>query len=331
MTEAGRMLTANLLDCLAAQWGSAPVPARELGRQAGLETAEADSTMAAVLALVGVFGVLRTETTPDGTPATAVVSPQASYFLRALAAYLRSGHKMLDNWERGGTVAGPYTDQQVLAGPQFLYLAETRRLSLDPGAVPLREVDVVQVVIKARRRGRGGQAHYLFQYDERARQYQLPGGHVRTTDADHRAAAIRELEEELAGYHYDPDRDVLTSLGAIEAVQPSRTFGAVSAYRVTFFHLTTQSERLLLGPGSHWTREEQILAPAFRIGQASLNVTALSQLDATLPGGLKGLPLSIPGDLHRAMTEVIRDRPWEVAGLAVGVIGLAVSLIPFLL
>ncbi|MER7961073.1 NUDIX hydrolase [Streptomyces ardesiacus] len=331
MIEAARTRMANLLDCLAAQVGATPVTARELGRQAGLEPPEADNTVAAVLALVGLFGVLRTETTTDGTPTTAVVSPQAAYFLRGLASYLRSGHEMLDNWERAGTVTGPYTDHQVLAGPQFLYLAESRRLSLDPGAVPLREVDVVQVVVKARRRGRGGRAHYLLQYDERARQYQLPGGHVRTTDADHRAAAIRELEEELAGYHHDPDRDVLTNLGVIEAVQPSRTFGAVTAYRVTFFQLKTASDRLVLGPGSHWTREEQILDPAFRIGQASLNVTALSQLDATLPGGLKGLPLSIPGHLHRTITEVIRDRPWEVAGLAVGMIGLAVSLLPFLL
>ncbi|EFE78389.1 hypothetical protein P376_0224 [Streptomyces sp. HCCB10043] len=331
MTEAARTRTANLLDCLAAQQGSAPVTARELGRQAGLEPSEADSTVASVLALVGVFGLLRTEITPGGAPTTAVISRQAAYFLRGLAAYLRSGHEMLDNWERAGAAAGPYTNHQVLAGPQFLYLAESRRLSLDPDATPLREVDVVQVVVKARRRGRGGQAHYLLQYDERARQYQLPGGHIRTSDADHRTAAIRELEEELAGYYYDPDRDVLTNLGMIEAVQPSRTFGAVTAYRVTFFQLKTESDHLPLGPGSHWTPEEQILAPAFRIGQASLNVTALAQLDTTLPGGLKGLPLSVPGRLHRTMTEVIRDRPWEVVGLAVGVIGLALSLIPLLL
>ncbi|MGW7092087.1 NUDIX hydrolase [Streptomyces sp. NPDC054874] len=331
MTEAARTKTADLLDCLAAQWGSAPVTAQELCHRAGLEPAEADTSIAATLALVSVFGALRTRAAPDGTPATAVVSPQAAYFLRALAAYLRSGHELLDNWERAGTVAGPYTDHQALAGPQFLYLAENRRLSLDPAAVPLREVDVVQVVVKTRHRGRGRQAHYLLQYDERARQYQLPGGHVRTTDADHRAAAIRELEEELAGYHHDPGRDVLVDLGTIEAVQPSRTFGAVSAYRVTFFQLKTEADRLLLGPGAHWTQEEQILAPAFHIGQASLNVTALSQLDTTLPGGLRGLPLSVPGRLQRTLIEVIRDRPWEVAGLAVGAIGLAVSLIPLLL
>ncbi|MGW2205066.1 NUDIX domain-containing protein [Streptomyces sp. NPDC001774] len=330
MTEAERARTADLLDCLAAQWGSAPVTARELGRRAGLEPPEADTSVAAVLALVGVFGVVRAEAAPDGTPATAVVSPQAAYFLRSLAAYVRSGREMLDNWERAGTVAGPYTDHQVLAGPQFLYLAENRRLSLDPAAVPLREVDVVQVVVKARRRGRGEQAHYLLQYDERARQYQLPGGHVRATDADHRAAAIRELEEELAGYQYAPDRDTLVDLGTVEAVQPSRTFGAVSAYRVTFFQLKTEAERLLLGPGSRWSKKDDILDPDFRIGHASLNVTALVRLDTTLPGGLQGLPASFPGPLHRTLTEVVRDRPWEVAGLAVGVIGLALSLIPLL-
>ncbi|WP_244258196.1 NUDIX hydrolase [Streptomyces sp. Tu 2975] len=283
-----------------------------------------------MLALVSAFGAMREEIAPDGTVAAAVVSPQAAYFLRGLAAYLRTGHAILDNWERAGADAGPYSGNQVLAGPQFLYLSESRRLALDADAVPLREVNIVQVVVKTRR-GRGAGAQYLLQYDERARQYQLPGGHVRTTDADHWATAIRELEEELAGYTYRPDRDVLTRLGVIDAVQPSRTHGAVTGYRVTFFHLKTDRDRLLLGPGAHWAGEEQLLDPDFRIGRAGLNVTALARLHATLPGGLGGLPWSHPGSLRRPVRQVISDRPWEAAGLAVGVIGLVVSLIPLFL
>ncbi|TXS30620.1 NUDIX hydrolase [Streptomyces sp. ms191] len=331
MTDVSRTSTAALLDCVAAQEGTAPVTVEELGRRAGLAPTEAATAVPTVLALVGAFGVLREETTPSGAPAVAVISPAAAYFLRGLAAYIRSGHAVLDNWERAGTEAGPYTDGQVLAGPQFLYLTESRRLALDADAVPLREVEVVQVVVKARHRGGGGRARYLFQYDERARQYQLPGGHVRASDADHRAAAIRELEEELAGYRHRADRDVLTELGTVEAVQPSRTFGAVSGYRVTFFQLRTDAERLLLGPGAHWAAEEEVLDPGFRIGRASLNVTALARLDAGLPGGLTGLPLSVPDPLRRTLRQVVRDRPWEAAGLAVGVIGLVVSLIPLLL
>ncbi|MEU6983860.1 NUDIX hydrolase [Streptomyces sp. NPDC046324] len=331
MTEVTRMSTAALLDCLAAQQGSGPVTEPELGRRAGLAPEDAGTVVPTVVALLSVFGVLRQGAEPDGTATVAVISPQAAYFLRSTAAYLRAGHAVLDNWERTGAEEGPYTGSQALAGPQFLYLAESRRLALDPDAVPLRQVEVVQVVVKARHRGRGGRAQYLLQYDEKARQYQLPGGHVRSSDTDRRAAAIRELEEELAGYQHRPDRDVLTELGTVEAVQPSRTVGAVSGYRVTFFQLRTDADRLQLGPGAHWAAEDRVLDPEFRVGRATLNVTALSGLDTALPGGLTGLPLSVPEPLRRTVREVVRDRPWEAAGLAVGVIGLAVSLIPLFL
>ncbi|MEV5416173.1 NUDIX hydrolase [Streptomyces albogriseolus] len=331
MTEAARTRMAAMLECLAQQYEAAPVTVRELGDRSGLTPTEADILAPTVLALLAAFGVLREETASDGTPTATVISPQAAYFLGSLAAYLRTGDVILDNWERAGAEAPPYNDSQVLAGPQFLYLAESRRLALNSDAVPLRQVDVVQVVIKTRHQSRGTRDQYLLQYDERARQYQLPGGHVRSSDANHRAAAIRELEEELAGYVYRPDQDVLTEIGVIEAVQPSRTYGAVTAYHVTFFHLKTDADRLLLGPGARWAPADRFLDPAYRIGRATLNITALSHLDATLPGGLQGLPLSISEPISRTIREVIRERPWEAAGLAVGIIGLMASLIPLFL
>ncbi|MET8665036.1 NUDIX domain-containing protein [Streptomyces tendae] len=330
MTEAARTTTAALLECLAEQWGSAPVSTADLARRAGIPAAETDTVVPAVLALMSGFGVLR-EQTADGDTTVTVISSQAAYFLRSLAAYLRSDRCVLDNWERAGAEDGPYSAGQVLYGPQFLYLAEHRRAALDADAPPLREVDVVQVITKARQRGRGTRAQYLFQYDERARQYQLPGGHVRASDADPAAAAVRELEEELAGYVHHPARDVLSELGTIEAVQPSRTFGVVTKYRVTFFHLKTDPDRLLPGPAARWLDGDRILDPAFRVGRASLNVTALVRLDAALPGGLRGLPTSVPEPLSRSVQELVRDRPWEAAGLAVGIIGLVVSLIPLFL
>lgn len=331
MTGEPRMTTALLLEFLASREGTGPVTVEELGCLAGLGPAEADIAVPGVLAIAGAFGVLREESTPDGTAATAVISPQAAYFLRCLAAYVRSGQTILDNWERARTDSEPFTAGQVLAGPQFLHLAETHRLALDPGAPPLRAVDVVQIVVKSRLRRRGSRARYLLQYDERARQYQLPGGHVRASDADPRAAAVRELEEELDGYVHEPDRDVLTELGVVGAVQPSRTHGALTEYRMTFFLLKTDADLLRPGPGAAWVDEEDLLDPGFRVGRASLNVTALRSLEATLPGGLRGLPWSLPDPPRRGLGEAVRDRPWEVAGLVIGVIGLAVSLIPLFL
>lgn len=330
MTAASRTITAVLLELLADRHGAGPVTTAELARSSGLAPAEADATVVGVLAIAGAFGTLREESTSDGAPATSVISPQAAYFLRCLAAYIRSGQAILENWERAGAESGPFTAGQVLAGPQFLYLAETHRLALDPSAPPLRAVDIVQVVIKDRLRSRGDRARYLLQYDERARQYQLPGGHVRTSDVDSRAAAVRELEEELDGYEHRPDRDVLTELGVVDVVQPSRTHGALTEYRMTFFLLNTDTDQLRPGPGARWVDEQDLFDPDFRIGRASLNVAALRRLEGTLPGGLRGLPWSLPVSPRRGLGAVIRDRPWEMAGLVIGVIGLVVSLIPLL-
>ncbi|MGW0877662.1 NUDIX hydrolase [Streptomyces sp. NPDC002740] len=330
MTDEWRTTTAVLLERLADQQGTRPVTVEDLGVLAGLAPVEAATSVPVVLALAGAFGVLREESTPDGASATAVISPQAAYFLRCLAAYVRSGHTVLDNWERAGTDTGPFTAGQVLAGPQFLHLAETHRLALDPAAPPLRQVDVVQVLVKSRLRRRGSRARYLLQYDERARQYQLPGGHTRASDADARATAVRELEEELDGYAHRSDRDVLTELGVVEAVQPSRTHGALTGYRMTFFLLKTDTDRLRPGPGARWVDEGDLLDADFRIGRASLNVTALSRLEAMLPGGLRGLPWSLPDPPLRGLG-VINDHPWEVAGLVIGVVGLVASLVPFFL
>jgi 8-oxo-dGTP pyrophosphatase MutT (NUDIX family) len=283
------------------------------------------------MSLLGAFGVLRPERDPaSGQVGVVAVSPQARYFLRSLASYVRTGHSILDNWERPGTAEPPFTGRQVLSGPQFLYLAEERRLALDADAAPLRQTDVVQVVVKCRLRGRGGRAQYLLIYDDRARQYQLPGGHVRASDPDDRAAAMRELEEELPGYDPTPGRDRLKELGTVSVVQLSRTFGAVTEYRVVFFQLESEAQQIRVGPSGRWVPEDALLDRTTLFGGATLNVAALERLDQLLPGGLRGLPWSLPRVQHRSLREVVRDRPWEVVGLVIGILGLVLALIPLL-
>ncbi|GAA2815965.1 NUDIX hydrolase [Streptomyces showdoensis] len=325
MPEPDTAALAAVLEAAADQAGP-PVPLAELCRRAGLSDPAAEAAAPMVQALLGAFGVLRAE-----GPGVLTVRPEARYFLRSLASYVREGRSLLDNWERPGTAEPPYTGRQVLSGPQFLYLAEERRLALDPHAAPLRRSEVAQVVVKTRLRGRGGRAHYLLLYDARARQYQLPGGHVRSSDTDLRAAAVRELEEELPGYTHTPGRDRLKELGTVPVVQLSRTVGAVTEYRITFFQLETDAPAIPVGPGARWVPEDVLLDPTSLVDDATLNVVALTRLDDSLPGHLHGLPWSLPATQHRSLREVLRDRPWEVAGLVIGVLGLGLSLIPLLM
>ncbi|MEV1061557.1 NUDIX domain-containing protein [Streptomyces sp. NPDC050263] len=76
----------------------------------------------------------------------------------------------------------------------------------------------------------------------------MPGGRTRASDTDAQATAVRELEEELDGYTHRSDRAVLTELGAVQAVQPSRTHGALTGYRVTFFQASGAAQADPSGP-----------------------------------------------------------------------------------
>ncbi len=330
MVDDAAAAMAALLDSVAEHSGP-PVPLSELCRRAGVTQLTAETAAPMLLALLRAFGVLHTESDPvSGEAAISPVSPQAGYFLRSLSSYVRTNHSVLDNWERPGTAEPPYSGRQALSGPQFLYLAEERRLTLDPDASPLRQVDVVQVVVKNRVRGRGGRAQYLVLYDDRARQYQLPGGHVRTSDTGPRAAAARELEEELPGYTHVSGSGTLTELGVVSVTQLSRTYGAVTEYRITFYQLASDARPIPVGPGGRWISEDALLDEETQIDRVTLNVAALVQLDQSLPGGIRGLPWSTSGVQRRSLREVVRDRPWEVVGLAVGVIGLIASIVPLL-
>ncbi|MFE0454248.1 NUDIX domain-containing protein [Streptomyces sp. NPDC058914] len=321
---------AALLEALAEHTGP-PVSVSELCRRAGLSGPTVETAAPMVLALLSAFGVLRSEHEPtNGQAGVVAVSPQACYFLHSLASYVRTGRSILANWERPGTTEPPYTSRQALSGPQFLYLVEERRLALDSDAAPLRRTEVVQVVVKCRLRGRGGRAQYLLVYDDRARQYQLPGGHIRASDADARAAAARELEEELLGYDHTPGREELKELGAVSAVQLSRTFGAVTEYRVVFFQLESKARSIPVGPGGRWVPEDALLDQATLLDGTTLNVTALDRLDQSLPGGLRGLPWSLPDVQRRSLRAVVRDRPWETVGLVIGILGLILSVAPLL-
>ncbi|AYN42609.1 hypothetical protein D9753_31185 [Streptomyces dangxiongensis] len=74
--------------------------------------------------------------------------------------------------------------------------------------------------------------------------------------------------------------------------------------------------------------EDALLDRATSLDGTTLNVTALERLDQSLPGGLRGLPWSLPDVQRRSLRDVVRDRPWEAVGLVIGILGLILSVIP---
>lgn len=306
-----------------------PVSIEELCRQAGFEVDEMPAASALLLKLLGSFGVLRTVTSPVAGHLIKAEAPAAALFLQSLAEYLLSDQSLLDNWSRAGTFDPPYTGSEVLAGPQFLYLIESRRLRANPHAPAIRWTEVAQVVIS--RKARGQALMYLTIHDPAARQYQLPGGHRRPGDTDMRDTAIREMEEELDAFTFDPGRDRIVELGTIEINQVSRTYGVVTAYKMTFFHLRTTRPSLQVGPHARWVAESTLLSEDAQIDGQTLNLTGLHRLNKMLPGGIKGLEPSFQVKDHGWMVTTATTRPLEFWGLVVAVLGLAASVVFFLL
>ncbi|MCG5446529.1 NUDIX hydrolase [Micromonospora sp. NIE79] len=290
-------------------------------------SAAATPAVADLLVLVfDIFDVVRLTVEPTtGQRLIKANAPAAGLFLSSLAEHVRAGQPILGNWDRAGTSEPPYHIQQVLAGPQFLYLMEQQRMEVDRSARPLRHTEVSQIVIKVGFPLLG--RRYLMLYDGAARQYQLPGGHRRAGDQDPRAVAVRELEEELPGFVFDPRRDTLSELGAVEVEQLSRTFGVVTRYRITFFQLLSTRRVVPVGPDSRWVAEAALLGDAATVKGRTLNIAGLRRLVDGRPGGLTGLAEGIGVHRGPALAEIVREKPWEILGLIVGVLGLVLTLV----
>ncbi|MEV0401766.1 hypothetical protein [Actinoallomurus sp. NPDC050550] len=295
----------------------------ELAELAGLGP-EGTERVDAVLAMLKVFGVLAVQHDPDGAARFKAATPLAFTFIRSVAEYLTHDSSILRNWGRTGVSDPPYSDSLVLSGPQFLFAMEQNRLAgSGESAVPLDRVEIAQAVIKAAS-GPGRDARYLVQFDDRARQYQLIGGHRRHDDPTIEHTVIRELEEELTDFTFDRRTDGLVELQRFESKRVSRTYAVLTHYDITVYLLRSRRERLTLGPTDRWVTERELLA-----GRTTDGTPIIFGL-VGLPGGLSGLEPTLPAVRRATTLDVIRRHPWEAAGIVLGILGLVASIIPLL-
>ncbi|SNY25363.1 NUDIX domain-containing protein [Paractinoplanes atraurantiacus] len=287
----------------------------------------AESAVAgAVVGLLSAFGalVITTDST-TGSLRVKAATTAASLFLKSLAQYVEQNFAVLDNWSRIGTAEPPYNEQAILSGPQFLYFMERRRMSGTSGATALRSVRVSQVVVKRTGRLRGPE--YLVLHDTAARQFQLPGGHARDGDQDASDVAVRELQEELPGYVFDPTTDRLVGLGLVDITAVSRSYGVSTRYQISFFHLQSGRRSLLAGPGGRWLAESDLLDANARVEGMTLNLAGLRKLNQTVAGGIAGLPSSLPNATRGALPELAQRKPLEFWGFVVGVVGIVLTVV----
>ncbi len=223
------------------------------------------------------FGLL----TGNGEPA----SPMAYYFIQSLLHTVQDGALDTTSWQEGLT--GPCSR----IGSQLVHLLEQHRLECAPAATPLRVVEAVTAVIKARRAG--GDV-YLMQYDEKACQFQPLGGKREAFDASSEAALARELCEELSIATLTPGTDFRAHpiVEHVQMKEVSASLHVVTAYDHSLYHLTDVRFPLHTDHATRWITAAELAAHKTTDGLA---ITSL--MDDHAPGVLPTLGYSLPEPL----------------------------------
>jgi hypothetical protein len=242
-----------------------------------------------------------------------------AYFTRSVARYISSNQQILDNWTRLGVGNDVSMDAILDAAPYLLRLMEDKRLRTSgPNAEPVRVRPVACVLIKTVVNGR---AHYLFEWDRIAAQYQIIGGYIDQGE-DPMSAAAQELIEEVViepsqlleqGRHFD-----LVPLDwemplPVEWNGVSRTVGALTRYQLWVYGVRMKMGRLTPRDGDcRWLTTDEMLAGRTRSGRRTDNPIFYHLMNASLAGGLAAVPVSIGGEAVEGLgagTDPVPARP----------------------
>jgi hypothetical protein len=223
-------------------------------------------------------------------------SQTAKYALNSLAASLQADLLLVENWKTRGVEEHPFHN-----GASFLYAIEQRRLEAAVPATPSRRERVAQVLICRRRPHQ--EQELLFQYDPKARQYQLIGGRWSPRDGEshdlHRTI-VREIEEELPANTLIYGRDYQLELITSNLTPPpslSPTFGALTEYHFHIYYLHNLLRPLILGNDDCWVPVSQIRAGGVLNDQGERiafdRADLYQEIEATIPGGFDSLADSV--------------------------------------
>jgi 8-oxo-dGTP pyrophosphatase MutT (NUDIX family) len=219
-------------------------------------------------------------------------SQTAKYALNSLAYYVETDQRIISDWHTRGLQQSP--NDMLTNGATFLHALETQRLQHQTDAPPTRYERVAQILIT---RHHAGKLEYLMQYDRNAGQYQFIGGRAKDSDTGILHTAIREIEEEVQPHlTYEQDyqlRVISESLQVPTTLSP--TFGALTSYTFTVYHMTDLRQNIDLSDADLWVPVEDILDGAIK-NQAQVytftNNDLYTSLSKQIEGGLANLTSS---------------------------------------
>ncbi len=195
-------------------------------------------------------------------------------FVRSIAAHLADNVPMALDWHAR-------LDQAVAAhGTQLLADVELVRKGSVTHPTPIREIVAVNAIFKA---PFGGEDCLLMQYDDRARQFQLIGGKREPEDIDAAATLLREIREELEMPDLRTPADLtLVPIGErFEQITLSPSYGVVTSYHISFFHVTDMHFRPHTDALTRWIGIEHIRHGVLPDGR-KVSDLAIQSLDACL-------------------------------------------------
>lgn len=226
----------------------------------------------------------------DGTYIKAS-SQTAKYTLESLASYVENDIRWVDDWKTRGVHR--QEGDLLQNGATLLYELEQRRLNLLDKPEPSRREKVVQVLIK-RNNPQINESEFLMQYDSNANQYQFIGGRVSPNDDTLEIAIIREIDEEIFNTLYFPKDYQLSLLlpGMVVEATISPTFGALTEYHFTVYHMTHLKQDIKLQKYDAWVPISEVLSGKVRANERTITSTDNSlyqQMNRQIRGGLAQL------------------------------------------
>lgn len=187
-----------------------------------------------------------------------------TYYRNNLVWYLKNDQYALCNWDRYGTAADTIHLANILGqAPYFLKAFEERRRQLAKdnklNAEASREQPCSVVLFKA---VLNDKMYLLHQWDQKAERYQLIGGKQRSNETPEETAT-REALEELSQAHLVPGKSLFIGHPLIEPIEElkiSRTYGALTHYKITVFPATLRVDELLTSESDLWISLPEVIA-----------------------------------------------------------------------
>lgn len=238
---------------------------------------------ALMLQTIGVVSI-------DSAQNIKATSQTAKYTLESIASFTEHNLTWVDDWKTRGVHR---QDTGVFQnGATLLSELENRRIQLLEIPTPSRYEEVVQVLIK-RTNLETGQSEFLMQYDANAGQYQFIGGRRSPNDTSLESAAIREIEEEVSNDLVFSQDYQLTCIipEMIVSATLSPTFGALTQYHFTVYHLSHLKQDIILQDNDCWVAIEDVLSGQIHADDENFTTdnSMYQQMNRLVEGGLANL------------------------------------------